>query len=189
MGSGEWVKAAVASGTPLTKVILETYENRSSLGIGERDHVLARMGDPLCRNRKVPSPEALTLTGYRGDTQSPRQSVAPTHSRKTPDTQSPKPLRTTSTSEPNGSSVSRATRLPEGFDMPESWIAWAMTKRRWPRSAAVDEAEGFTEYWQARPGAAARKLDWEKTWHNWVRNSRRDARQGWKTYDPDRIVV
>ena len=48
-----------------------------------------------------------------------------------------------------------------------------MSKRRWGRSQAMEEAECFTNYWQAKPGAQARKLDWEKTWRNWVINSNR----------------
>ena len=30
--------------------------------------------------------------------------------------------------------------------------------------------EEFHDYWDAKPGKEARKIDWDKTWHNRVRN-------------------
>ena len=69
----------------------------------------------------------------------------------------------------------RGTRLAEDFEPPEDWIAWAMKKRGWSREEAVDECECFIRYWQAKPGREACKLDWPKTWQNWVVNSRRQA--------------
>lgn len=33
------------------------------------------------------------------------------------------------------------------------------------------EAATFADYWQALPGAKAVKLDWEKTWRNWIRRA------------------
>jgi len=50
-----------------------------------------------------------------------------------------------------------------------------MKKRGWSREEAVDECECFIRYWQAKPGREACKLDWPKTWQNWVVNSRRQA--------------
>jgi hypothetical protein len=67
----------------------------------------------------------------------------------------------------------RGTRLADNFEPPEDWVRWAMKKRGWNRDEAVDEAECFIRYWQAKPGREACKLDWPKTWQNWVVNSRR----------------
>lgn len=67
----------------------------------------------------------------------------------------------------------RAMRLPDDFTAPDSWIEWAVSKRMWAPDDAREEAEIFANYWQARSGAQAAKLNWEKTWQNWVRNSRR----------------
>ena len=43
------------------------------------------------------------------------------------------------------------------------------------------EVEKFRDYWLAQPGARGVKLDWYRTWHNWIRNAvtwkkERDAR-------------
>ncbi|WP_254902241.1 hypothetical protein [Aeromonas hydrophila] len=40
-----------------------------------------------------------------------------------------------------------------------------------PRERILLEAATFADYWQALPGAKAVKLDWEKTWRNWVRRA------------------
>jgi hypothetical protein len=57
--------------------------------------------------------------------------------------------------------------------MPDEWIVWAAGKRGWSRADAREEGECFVRFWQAKPGREACKLDWLKTWQNWVTNSRR----------------
>jgi hypothetical protein len=67
----------------------------------------------------------------------------------------------------------RGSRLPDDFQVPDEWIDYAVTKRKWSRADAIEEAEGFCRYWKAKTGAGARKRDWYMTWQNWVANSRR----------------
>lgn len=83
-------------------------------------------------------------------------------------------------------SPKRGTRLPDDFEPPEDWIAWAMQKRGWSRKQATDECECFARYWQSKPGREAMKLDWPKTWQNWAVNSRRSKSD---EHNPDRITV
>jgi len=65
----------------------------------------------------------------------------------------------------------RASRLPEGWTLPPDWLAWAEgqggTAAHWRA-----EADKFRDYWCAKSGAAATKLDWQATWRNWCRNAR-----------------
>lgn len=82
-------------------------------------------------------------------------------------------------------SQKRGSRLPDDFEPPEDWIAWAMAKRGWSRIEAIDECECFARHWQSKPGREATKLDWAKTWQNWAVNSRR--KQGHD--NPERITV
>lgn len=70
-------------------------------------------------------------------------------------------------------SDARGTRLPVDWAMPQDWIDWAVQLKGWEPSSAAEEAAGFADYWQSKTGQAATKLDWRKTWQNWVRNSRR----------------
>lgn len=76
---------------------------------------------------------------------------------------------------PNGRSkvTARAHRLGDDWTPPADWIVWASETRKWEPSAAQEEAEIFANYWQSKGGKDACKLDWRKTWQNWVRNSRR----------------
>ena len=67
----------------------------------------------------------------------------------------------------------RASRLPDDWEVPTDWIDWAVEQRRWEPAAAHEEADNFRDFWQAKSGQAATKLDWKKTWQVWVRNSRR----------------
>ncbi len=67
----------------------------------------------------------------------------------------------------------RGTRLTPDFEAPQEWIDWACDTRRWNPDDAQTEAENFRDFWIAKSGNAAAKLDWLATWRNWVRNSRR----------------
>lgn len=66
----------------------------------------------------------------------------------------------------------RARRLTPDFEMPESWIDWAVETQGWRRPSVLAEAEAFKDYWLGRAGQAGSKLDWEATWRNWVRRSK-----------------
>lgn len=62
----------------------------------------------------------------------------------------------------------RGSRLPDDWQLPDDWRAWtevncpATTPDRIAREALI-----FSNFWQAKPGAQACKLDWKKTWQNW----------------------
>lgn len=76
--------------------------------------------------------------------------------------------------EPKGSAAEklpRGTRLPADWTLPEPWRAWALQAGMPP--ATVDaQVETFRDYWHARAGPGARKVDWQATWRNWVRRWR-----------------
>ncbi len=47
------------------------------------------------------------------------------------------------------------------------------------RGAWLDETlEAFRAYWLSKAGAGAVKLDWDLTWHNWLRKALNDVRPG-----------
>jgi hypothetical protein len=68
----------------------------------------------------------------------------------------------------------RGSRLAPDFIMPAEWIGWAQTERGWTRDVAGTVADQFKDYWTAAVGAKAVKLDWQATWRNWVRGSKRE---------------
>lgn len=62
----------------------------------------------------------------------------------------------------------RGTRIPADF---EPDIAYAVAQGL-PAARARTEAENFRDYWSAKTGQGATKLDWPATWRQWVRNAR-----------------
>lgn len=71
----------------------------------------------------------------------------------------------------------RGTRIPDDFPLTAEMRTWAETNAEW---ADVDrEHAKFCDYWAAKTGQAATKLDWNKTWRNWLRRAS-DETPAWK---------
>jgi hypothetical protein len=64
----------------------------------------------------------------------------------------------------------RATRIAEDFQVTPEMRAWAATKA--PNTDLGLETDKFINYWVAKSGKDATKLDWVATWRNWILNSR-----------------
>lgn len=75
-----------------------------------------------------------------------------------------------SPSAPPAKPEARASRLPSEWTLPPDWQAWAEAER--PDLDPTLEAERFRDFWVAKPGKDGRKLDWQATWRNWIRNAR-----------------
>ena len=83
--------------------------------------------------------------------------------------------------EAKASPKKRATRLPDDWFLPVTWGQWAMAEG-YAESTIRTEADNFRDYWRARAGPTASKLDWEATWRIWMRkapkaNGRKPGRQ------------
>jgi len=64
-----------------------------------------------------------------------------------------------------------AKRLPDDWVLPMEYGSWAVSEG-WSESAVRLEADRFKDYWIAKAGRDAVKLDWLATWRNWIRNSK-----------------
>ena len=62
----------------------------------------------------------------------------------------------------------RGSRLPEDWQPPPDLAVWAQTER--PDLDPTVTIEGFRDYWLSQPGQKGRKVDWDRTFRNWVRN-------------------
>jgi hypothetical protein len=71
------------------------------------------------------------------------------------------------------SKKTKAARLPADWMPTDADLAFCKTERQ--DLAPVDVAARFRDFWTAKAGADAAKLDWSATWRNWVRNERRSA--------------
>src|SRR5262249_9730943 len=67
---------------------------------------------------------------------------------------------------------SRGTRLLNDWTPSEVHLEFAK-QQGWPIEAIQTEALKFRNYWTAKTGRAATKLDWSRTWQNWILNAKR----------------
>ena len=70
----------------------------------------------------------------------------------------------------------RATRIPDSFTPSPEMLAWA--RQECPGVDLKRETEKFVNYWIAKSGSGAAKLDWAATWRNWVIKAFEDGSPG-----------
>lgn len=101
---------------------------------------------------------------------------------ETPSASSPKPIKLVPTAAPKSTRRSeRGTRLPDDWCLsPE---AVERTKEVWglTDSQVVRMERAFRNYWTSQPGQRGVKLNWGRTWENWV--DRDHARVGEEAAD------
>lgn len=61
----------------------------------------------------------------------------------------------------------RGKRLAEDWFLPESWGNRTLATYRVTREQVKIEADRFKNYWLAKSGKDAARVDWEATWRNW----------------------
>ena len=69
------------------------------------------------------------------------------------------------------------TRIPDDFTPDALLIAWAAKEA--PHASVDRETANFIDYWAAKTGKDATKLDWRRTWQKWMRNAS-DRVPDWK---------
>lgn len=84
-------------------------------------------------------------------------------------TQKPEARSQSKKREPYGS-PKKGNRLPSDWVLPKDWGEWAVGEGL-PELTVRAEAAKFRDYWVAKPGREAVKLDWFATWRNWVRKA------------------
>lgn len=77
--------------------------------------------------------------------------------------------------EPKAVKAQRAARLTADWVIPADWLEWARSER--PDVDAALAAERFKDFWVAKAGKDAAKLDWLATWRNWIRGEKPMQRQ------------
>ncbi len=68
--------------------------------------------------------------------------------------------------------TAKAKRLSPDWQLPKAWGEWTLESMGWGESSVRLEAEKFKDYWIAKGGREACKLDWEATWRNWCRSAK-----------------
>lgn len=67
----------------------------------------------------------------------------------------------------------RGSRIPTDFDVNPDMKTWAIEHT--PAIDVAFETANFVDYWIAKPGQAATKLDWVRTWQTWMRRAQNSA--------------
>lgn len=76
----------------------------------------------------------------------------------------------------NGQAVrGRGSRLPAGWDPGAEGVIYAI-KEGFSDAEAFKMVEDFRDYWSAKVGQDACKLDWMATWRRWVRTAKERRR-------------
>lgn len=65
----------------------------------------------------------------------------------------------------------RGSRLADDFVVPDAWIQWATAEAGLDPAAARREAATFVDFWRAKAGRDAVKVDWLATWRVWCRKA------------------
>jgi hypothetical protein len=79
---------------------------------------------------------------------------------------------------PKSGAAKRGTRLPDGW-MPSRELVGA-AKSYAPSVNLETETENFRDWWKAKAGAGAVKVDWDATWRGWMRRAHgRNIERGW----------
>ena len=63
----------------------------------------------------------------------------------------------------------KGTRLSEDWQPNEQLITWAI--KEFPAVDLTLETAKFADYWISRADRGAIKLDWNRTWRNWIRTA------------------
>jgi hypothetical protein len=69
----------------------------------------------------------------------------------------------------------RGSMWPDGAIVPDDWVSAgreARDRAGMPMTNLVTQAVMFSNYWSAKSGAGATKIDWRKTWINWCLNAK-----------------
>jgi uncharacterized protein YdaU (DUF1376 family) len=74
---------------------------------------------------------------------------------------------------PQSAASKRGSRLDQDWRLPKPWGEWALSEfKTWTEETVRIEAEKFRDFWHAKAGKEASKLDWLATWRNWCRNAK-----------------
>ena len=77
------------------------------------------------------------------------------------------------TSPPRKRATPRGTRIPAEFTVTDAMVTWA--RENAPNVNGRLETDQFRDYWSAKSGKDATKLDWAATWRTWMRKAEQDA--------------
>lgn len=127
------------------------------------------------RQMKQAEPDSVTATPPDTPSGPTGQAVQPYRS-ESPVIPSIEPSVEPSLMKPGAARTMTATRIPDDFYPTAEMQEWY--KREQLHTAISNpraEHESFCDYWRAKAGADARKVDWPATWRNWMRRAAKNS--------------
>jgi uncharacterized protein YdaU (DUF1376 family) len=123
-------------------------------------------GRPRKQNESTPK-----ANGLANQNQTGWQTETPSHSQVTSEVVPfPEPQKLIETQQ-NGRAVRRGSRLPSDWLPDVAEIVYA-TDQGFDGATVMRIAEDFRDFWAAKAGADAVKVDWTATWRRWIRTER-----------------
>ncbi len=127
---------------------------------------------------------------YANHSRAPKASAQAPETETETETERKTPLRGSKESANGGSGAPRSkrrtgARLPADWDLTDDRVQAAVNAGL-ARGRIRTEANKFRDYWHAKSGKDATKLDWDATWRNWCRNALEYKPNGPGESDPDR---
>jgi uncharacterized protein YdaU (DUF1376 family) len=135
--------------------VLAEYEHAAKIS-AIRSETGAAGGRPRTNPESKPKPKGLPNEDQTG-------LQTETHARVA----SPSPSTSPSEDKSSSGGPRRGFRLPVDWEPSEVDLAYAASNG-FGRQQALAIAERFSNYWRAKAGQAATKLDWAATWRNWI---------------------
>lgn len=142
----------IKNGQWTQKRLLKEFKYVKTL-TNKRKEAGKRGGDAKALNKKENTHSKATPKPY----QNPSDALAPT----------PTPTPTVKVIDKSITKNKRGTRIPQDWVLPDEWKEWAIEQG----ADATLEGDKFYNYWIAKSGQGATKLDWGATWKNWILNN------------------
>lgn len=141
--------------------IRETKKRAGRMGNHKRWHVEQGIGDPACEFCVDGDSQEVSQVRSHPD----RTGTSQSDRKTSPETETETDKEITPSLR-SGVPRKRGSRIPDDFTAAPEMVAWA--RDRVPNVDGRVETEKFINYWQAKTGKDATKLDWEATWRNWM---------------------
>lgn len=151
--------------------VVASQRRQSRAGRTSNSYTLHPNGDAVPAHGAVTLPE-VTAPGDAGNGTTCRQVTAPRAEEEEPLEEEPV--------KKNPYRAPRGTRIDKsGFTVTPELVKWAA--EHVPSVDGRTETEKFRNHFEAKAGREAVKIDWPKTWKNWMLNAHeRKVERGWK---------
>jgi uncharacterized protein YdaU (DUF1376 family) len=133
------------------------------------DEEITKASTQAITNRAIAVERERRRKETRSDSRTEHESWSDRDTKAEPN-QTPDTREIVTTSSRGDSARAKGARLSPDWVPSEIDMAWARAKR--PDLDLPETLERFREYWLAKSGQSATKLDWSMTWKTWVRNEK-----------------